>query len=501
MIRLLFTLCGLLSIVATAAQDRDILERETKRAVAERDSIAEELQMRRMEYVRDVARRKEVAPVILDLEGALSKAQRNYEACVAKLAKHDAGVAVAEYRNAASKEQTGGVQEEQKRQQYMPDKSRMRRDLVANDYFVERLSESDYRTLRDAQKREMIVDERIGDFMKHYAELLALQREYMEVATREEADSVARLFRRKLQEMTACEESIASEWSSLYFNKMYLYDLLMEREGNVEMLDLSASSSAVAERTINEVSDLYASNVLMGYLIRKKALVEYETALASSLSLTTSRDSLRVVTSDLKNRDYRLSRLSLERRSFINYEPIEVKGTNFYHTKNPIPHTKVYDYGTIYRVRIGLFKNRPNLVALRGVTPLSYTDAYNNGLYAYFVGGFRTEQEAREGAEQLRKMGFKSPVVAVWIDGDYYPTVDEMKRSQSLYNIEISGVPSLTDDIKARILNHKSDCTISRIGSTFVVSSFEGKSAAEAVAADLKSLNGSIVVTVTKKSK
>ena len=267
------------------------------------------------------------------------------------------------------------------------------------------------------------------------------------------------------------------------------------------MLDLSASSSAVAERTINEVSDLYASNVLMGYLIRKKALVEYETALASSLSLTSSRDSLRVVTSDLKNRDYRLSRLSLERRSFINYEPIEVKGTNFYHTKNPIPHTKVYDYGTIYRVRIGLFKNRPNLVALRGVTPLSYTDAYNNGLYAYFVGGFRTEQEAREGAEQLRKMGFKSPVVAVWIDGDYYPTVDEMKRSQSLYNIEISGVPSLTDDIKARILNHKSDCTISRIGSTFVVSSFEGKSAAEAVAADLKSLNGSIVVTVTKKSK
>ena len=201
----------------------------------------------------------------------------------------------------------------------------------------------------------------------------------------------------------------------------------------------------------------------------------------------------------MKNRDDRLSKLSLQRRSFIEYEDIEVKTPTIYNSKNPVPRTKVYDYGTVYRIRVGLFSKRPNISALRGVMPLSYTDAYNNGLYAYFVGGFRTEQEAKEGAAYLKKLGFKEPIIAVWVDGEYYPTLEEMRRLESQYNVEISGVPTLTDEMKSLILSHKSDCTISRIGSTFVVGTFEGKSAAEAVVADLKAANGEIEVAITKK--
>ena len=189
----------------------------------------------------------------------------------------------------------------------------------------------------------------------------------------------------------------------------------------------------------------------------------------------------------------------MQRRSFIKYENIEVKVPTIYNSKNPVPQTKIYDYGTVYRIRVGLFSKRPNISALRGVMPLSYTDAYNKGLYAYFVGGFRTEQEAKEGVAYLKKLGFRDPIIAVWVDGEYYPTLEDMRRSESQYNVEISGVPTLTDDVKAKILAHKADCTISRIGSTFVVGSFEGKSAAEAVAADLRAMSSEIVVEITKK--
>ena len=74
-----------------------------------------------------------------------------------------------------------------------------------------------------------------------------------------------------------------------------------------------------------------------------------------------------------------------------------------------------------------------------------------------------------------------------------------MRRSQSQYNIEITGIATLSDDMKARILTHKSDCSISRIGATFVVGTFEGKSVAEAVVADLKSINPEIKTEITKK--
>ena len=477
-------------------------DRALERAGFVRDSVAEVLAEHRANYARNESMREKLTPTILTLEMEVVRLQAEYEQIVATISQSAVKEALTAYNDARKEQRTEKKTQpvvEEKRSAYTPDKARMKRDLVANDYFAERLSQGDYTGLCDAQKREQKVREVVEQYFAKYGELLALQRRYMEVPTREEADEQAKLFAAKRGEMAALEEEIASMWSSLYFNKIYAYDLLMEREGNTSMLDFSAEAAARAEREINENTDLYESNALVGYYARKKALTEYELQIASTLSLTTSRDSLRLVASELKNRDYRLSKLSLQRRSFIEYEDIEVKTPTIYNSKNPVPRTKVYDYGTVYRIRVGLFSKRPNISALRGVMPLSYTDAYNKGLYAYFVGGFRTEQEAKEGAAYLKKLGFKEPIIAVWVDGEYYPTLEEMRRSESQYNVEISGVPTLTDEMKSLILSHKSDCTISRIGSTFVVGTFEGKSAAEAVVADLKAANGEIEVAITKK--
>ena len=476
--------------------------KDLERAGFVRDSVAEVLAEHRINYARNESMREKLTPTILSLENEVVRLQAEYNKVLAQISQKDIKEALTAYKDAQKENRTVKKEQpavEEKRGAYIPDKARMKRDLVANDYFSERLLQSDYKALRDAQQREKSLKEAVERYFTKYGELLALQRRYMEVPTREEADEQAKLFVAKRGEMATLDEEITSLWSSLYFNKIYAYDLLMEREGKTSMLDFSAEATARAEREVNDNTDLYESNALVGYYARKKALTEYEMQIASTLSLTTSRDSLKIVSAELKNRDYRLSKLSLQRRSFINYEDIEVKVPTIYNSKNPVPQTKVYDYGTVYRIRIGLFSKRPNLSALRGVTPLSYTTAYNKGLYAYFVGGFRTEQEAKEGVVKLKKLGFKEPIVAVWVDGEYYPTLEDMRRSESQYNIEISGVATLTDDIKASILSHKNDCTISRIGSTFVVGTFEGKSVAEAVATDLRALNTELKVEITKK--
>ena len=478
--------------------------KDIERAAFKRDSVAGVLADYRANYAREEEQqRKQLAPAILTLERELALLQADYERVVEVVSARDVKAALVEYDQAklqpkaAEKSKTGVAGEA--KSSYVPDANRLKRNLVANDYFVERLSASDYKSLSDAQQREVVVKAAVENQTKRYGELLALQRQYMEAPTREEADRLAKQFAAKVAQIAECDNEITSMWSSLYYNKMYAYDLIMERNGNTPMLDFSAEGTARAEREVNENSDLYQSDALVGYYARKKALIEYELQLASMLSLTTSRDSLKVVAAELKNRDYRLSKLSLQRRSFIHYEDIEVKKTPFYTSKNPVPRTKVYDFGVIYRIRIGLFTNRPNISALRGVVPLSYTDAYNKGMYAYFVGGFRTEQEAKEGVTYLKKLGFRDPIVAVWVDGEYYPTLEDMHRSQSQYNLEISGVATLTEDMKAKILSHKSDCTISRIGSNFVIGTFEGKSSAEAVASDLRAMSGEISVKIVKK--
>ena len=467
-----------------------------------RDSVAEVLAEHRMSYAKNEAVREKLTPTILSLEKEVVRLQREYDKIVEVLLQSDAKSALMAYEQALKDAKNSATQskvvENNKSVAYTPDKARMKRDLVANDYFVEQLTPSDYKNLSDAQKREKTVKAYVERYFVKYGELLALQRKYMSVLTKAEADKQTQLFNAKKDELATLDREIAAMWSPLYYNKIYAYDLLMERSGQTAMLDLSAEGTARAEREVNENSDIYQSDALVGYFARKKALTEYELRIASTLSLTTSRDSLKVVMAGLKNRDYRLSKLSLQRRSFIVYEDIKVKTPTIYNSKNPVPQTKVYDYGTVYRIRVGLFSKRPNVTALRGVTPLSYTTAYNNGMYAYFVGGFRTEQDAKEGVSYLKKIGFRDPIIAVWVDGEYYSTVEEMHRSQSQYNIEISGVATLTDDIKALILSHKNDCTISRTGTTFVVGTFEGKSVAEAVVSDLKAANAEINAVITK---
>lgn len=495
------TIISIIALVSVAVSQGQTAK-ELERAGFVRDSVAEVLAEHRANYAKNESMRERLAPMILLLEKEVVRLQAEYDRLLLQISQSDVKKSLTAYEEAkqqaanTKKEQTVVVEDNGA---YIPDKARMKRDLVKNDYFAERLSQSDYKTLLDAQKREIKLKEAVEQYFAKYGELLALQRRYMEVPTREEADEQARLFASKSGEMASLEEEITSLWSALYFNKIYAYDLLMEREGNTSMLDFSAKVTARAEREINDNTDLYESNALVAYYARKKALMEYEIQIASTLLLTTSRDSLKLVSTELKNRDYRLSKLSLQRRSFINYENIEVRTPTIYSSKNPVPQTKIYDYGTIYRIRIGLFSKRPNLSALRGVMPLSYSDAYNNGMYAYFVGGFRTEQEAKEGVDYLKKLGFKEPIIAVWVDGEYYPTLEDMRRSESQYNVEISGVSTLTEEMKAKILAHKADCTISRIGSTFVVGTFESKSAAEAVATDLRAMNSELVVEITKK--
>ena len=488
----------LLCVAMTQAQN----VKELEKAVYVRDSVMSVLAEHRANYARNESMREKLTPEILSLEKEVERLQAEYNRILSAMTQTEAQSVLAVYENnrlnpqSSLKESKGSTGN---RESYTPDKARMKRNLVANDYFAERLSIADYVALCKSQIRETAVKDAVNQYFAKYGELLSIQRRYMEVPTKKESDSISVEFAAKLREMSQLDNTITSSWGQLYYNKFYAYDLLMERSGNTPMLDFSAEITARAEREINDNSDLYQSDALVGYFARKKALTEYEMRIASSLSLTTSLDSLKMVAADLKNRDYRLSKLSLQRRSFIDYEDIKVQVPTIYTSKNPVPQTKVYDYGTIYRIRVGLFSKRPNLSALRGVTPLSYTTAYNNGVYAYFVGGFRTEQEAKEGVAYLKKIGFRDPIIAVWVDGEYYPTVEDMRRSNSQYNIEISGVPTLTDEVKSLILTHKSDCTISRIGSTFVVGTFEGKSVAEAVIADLKAANADMTLKVVKK--
>ena len=220
--------------------------------------------------------------------------------------------------------------------------------------------------------------------------------------------------------------------------------------------------------------------------------------LASHLLQTSLVESLLCEEAKLKESGYKLSKLSILRRNFILYENIEVKKTAVYSSANPVPKTVVEDYGNIYRIRIASSAQKIAVSKLRNVAPVSYS--YIDGEYVYFVGGFRTEQEAKAGVAQLKKIGFKEPEVAVWVDGEYCPTLADMSNAENQYNVEIAGVETLPEGVEAILRAHRADGEIKRMGSTFVLGSFFSLSVAEKVVAEVEALNAEIEAKAVKQN-
>lgn len=329
-----------------------------------------------------------------------------------------------------------------------------------------------------------------------YDKMVALQLEYERVDNEIAADSVLTLLDSVRSKTELTEDAIKSKWHDIFDNKVYAYNLMMERDSKLDIISKAEQTLSAALISSEQRAEQCESEALVEYFYRKKALLNYEIQVADVYELSTAKDSLLRVSNTISESSFCLPKVTIVRRAFIDHEPIKVIKPTIYTPKNPIPHTKIYDYGTVYRVRIGIFTKRPNLTALKGITPLSYTDKYHNGKYAYFVGGYRTEEEALEGVAYLKKLGFRDPQLVMWVDGEYISNIAEWKSKNLGFNLEITGVTTIPDDVKAHISLRNEQARYSRVGSAFIVGSFTSKADADKVASEICALNSKIKVEV-----
>lgn len=463
------------------------------------DSVVSLLESRREMYASaEGERRDELGREIVSLEPKLIDARTAYDRRAAAVADFER-CWMAE--NGSRDEYPAGTGAEDVRENGgTPERSSS--NLVFNRCFAENLPEGDYRALCRAQADESAVAGHAAEYSGMYASMLALQREYMSAETEHSADSLMTLFSATRERASALDAAIAEEWSSIFDNKTYSYSLVLEKMGRNDILSGISRITDTAIRNTEENEGQYDSDGLMRYCLQKRGLTECEIEIAAALGLAPARDSLRRVSTALSQTDFRMPRLSLEKRYFIDYEPLKVIRPTIYNSKNPVPRTKIYEHGTIYRIRIGIFVNRPNLSALRGITPLSYSTDYHNGRNAYFVGGFRTEKEANDGVAYLRRIGFKDPTVVMWVDGEYVPDLAKWARENVReYNVEISGVDALSDKVRSGILAENENCEFSRVGSVFVVGKFRDRAVAERVAGSITAAEPQATVKINEIRK
>lgn len=364
----------------------------------------------------------------------------------------------------------------------IPDSLKVR-NLVYNLYFREHLPQVDYIALHKAQGMERTAVDYVNRFFANYGRIASIAEQYAAAQTEEEALDLYDKYETLQGFNRVLTDSLAETWNFIFDNKSYAYGYLLDALGREAVLAREEELHADAARQLSELRGETASDAVADYFLRKKVLVDYETALAEVLRFDAARDSLRGVTVQLEAVDFRLPEVVIEERYFLDYDSIAFSSTPKYSYRNPIPECQIYTRGTIYRILLGTFNTKRAVSTFRGAYPLGYL-VNDEGKWCYYAGGFATRAEAEDAQKQMKAKGFLRPEIVVWTDGEYRNLSREPEESLPSYRVEIMSGEALSDSVKEAIAATADGRELSRVGQQmFVVGLFDDRAVADRVAA------------------
>lgn len=379
----------------------------------------------------------------------------------------------------------------------IPDSLKVR-NLIDNLYFHRELPAADYAALRKAQQLEMQAVDYVNRYVANHVTSSDLAAAYAAAQTEGQALDIQGRYTTIQGLNRVLSDSLSETWNYIFDNKSYAYGYLLDKLGKDEILTREEENLAKVAQQLATLRDQTASDVVVDYFLRKRVLVDYETSVADVLGLDAARDSLRGVAKQLTTVDFRLPKVELAERNFLDYDSVAFSSVAKYSYKHPIPECRVYARGTIYRILLGTFNTKRAAETFRGAYPLSYLINDENK-WCYYAGGYATKAEAERAQKQLKAHGFARPEIVQWTDGVSRNITREPEAQSESFRVEITGAEVLPDAVKNVIAEAAHGAELSRVGQQlFVVGAFEDKAVADRVAAAIQQADSALEIKVVR---
>lgn len=360
------------------------------------------------------------------------------------------------------------------------------RNLVDNHCLKDVLGNVDYAELLEAHNEDAAMDDLLARFRIAYKGMSDTAERYAKTDKESEAE---KLFA-KFGELKSSADELAAEierrWNHVLDTKYYAYGYVLECNNKYDLLDSASMEFTDMRRECSAEAGNYAVDAVMHYSLGRPTLRSFEYRFACAMDLKEAADSISTLMSEMEDIEYRYEPLSLERRLFINYQPIIIGRTNFYKESNPIPRLKVYERGTIYRILLGEFRNKQPMTLFKGVQPL-YITRNDEGYYQYYAGGFATRREADDAVLFLKDKGFKDPQICRWHNGKMENLNVTERGDGENGNIAVMGrrymlmiaTDTLSDEVRELISGEAARKSITKGVDGFMVGTFDSRSEVE----------------------
>ncbi|MBP3316878.1 MAG: hypothetical protein J6L01_00115 [Alistipes sp.] len=367
--------------------------------------------------------------------------------------------------------------------------------IFTNAYLSKSLDPDDYKLLLELQAKEAQVNEYANLYVLNYNKVRDLADKYLLARDEASAESVYGELEAVMDENFVLERQMAKVWTEIYDHKCYVYSYFLEKENREDILELTENMMMEAREEKLSSIDNCVSEPLADYRLQKPVVLNYETYIAKLLNVTSSIDSLTNASRSVRQIDYRLPKIDVARRSFVDYQAIEFTPRSPYNNSNPIPECVVYEYGTIYRILLGTYKYKQAVSIFRNASPLCI-ETLEDGRFSYYAGGFKSRAEAEAAVEAMKKKGFRNPQIVEWCDGQKTNLSELGDGAAITYRIVIKG-GELDDTVHEIIETMAADCQISKSAEdTFVVGMFASRAMADRVAQAVQKCDENLNVTV-----
>ena len=368
------------------------------------------------------------------------------------------------------------------------------KSIYNNAYFVKSFEPEDYKMLMEVHSKEKTAYEYAQNYTANYLKIKTLYDKYLVAQSEAEAESVYADMAGVMDENMILNRQLQKLWAEVYDQKVYVYSYFLEKEGREDILQLVENQMAEARQEKLNSIDNCVSESVADYCLQKPIALNYEMYVAKLLNLTSAMDSLSAAARVVRKVDYRMPKIDFERRSFVDYAPIEFSSRSPYDAQNPIPECVVYEYGTIYRILLGTYKYKQAVNIFRGASPLAI-ETLEDGRFSYYAGGHNTRAEADKAVEIMKKKGFRNPEIVEWCDGRKTNLSDVNGGEPITYRIEIKG-GELDDMIHEVIETMAAESQIAE--ESFIVGIFDSKAIAERLAQAIAKCNESLDVKVVE---
>lgn len=375
--------------------------------------------------------------------------------------------------------------------------------LIDNSVIERSLGAPGYADLRLAHKEDMAMPRLVEEYVAVHKRLGRCVRAYG-LATEEGEGEVIYDNYLELRDMADSLGGVIDRyWNHILNTKYYAYGYILECYGLYDLLDNSSSDFSNMQQVCAKEDGKYQLDALAHYALGRSTLVAFERDFANEMGLRLSADSLQRVYDGIMMPEYRLEPIALERRSFVEYEPLVFGAKNFYNDANPIPEVRVYQRGTVYRILLGVFRNKQSASIFKGAQPLYMTK--DEAGYSYYVAGLASEEEAEEAVDMLLDKGFKEPQICCWKDGKMRnlslpePEVEQSVTLSSGHRYMVMlECNALSESMRNVISMVAPDKRISRRGAGFAVGTFTERGEAESLQKALLESDPGITVSIVE---